>query len=148
MREKMYELQKRELITLEDAAVAVRKQNGHVKVKQAHSLVGVGALGGAFWGLLIGVIFWMPWLGMAVGALTGALSGKLSDYGIDDKFIKEVGETVEPDSSALFLLSHGAVVERLVDELSEFEFEIVETNLSPEDEDRLREAFGADEIAA
>jgi uncharacterized membrane protein len=148
MREKMFDLQKRELITIDDAAVVVRKPNGQVKVKQARSLVGAGALGGAFWGLLIGVIFWMPWLGMAVGALTGALSGKLTDYGIDDKFIKEVGQTVEPDSSALFLLAHDAVMDRITEELSEFEFEIIETNLSPEDEDRLREAFGADEIAA
>src|SRR6056297_2598766 len=83
MREQMYDFQKRELITLEDAAVAVRKENGQVKVKQAHSLVGAGALGGAFWGLLIGLIFWMPWLGFAIGTATGALSGKMADIGID-----------------------------------------------------------------
>nr|WP_223174064.1 DUF1269 domain-containing protein [Haloferax sp. AS1] len=147
MREKLYHLQKRELITIEDAAIAVRKGNGQVKVKQAQSLVGVGALGGSFWGLLIGVIFWMPWLGMAVGAVTGALSGKFTDIGVDDSFIKEVANTVEPGTSALFLLSRGAQMDRIKAELSDDEFEIIETNLSPEDEDRLREAFAAEEIA-
>lgn len=147
MREKMYQLQRRELITIDDAAIAVRKENGQVKVKQAYSLVGAGALGGSFWGLLIGVIFWMPWLGMAVGAVTGALGGKFTDIGIDDSFIKEVANTVQPGDSALFLLARDAQMERIEQELSDHEFEILETNLSPEDEDRLREAFAAEEIS-
>ncbi|WP_435346012.1 DUF1269 domain-containing protein [Haloarchaeobius sp. HRN-SO-5] len=147
MREKMYDLQRRELITLEDAAVAVRKENGQVKVKQAHSLVGAGALGGAFWGLLIGIIFWMPWLGMAIGSVTGALSGKFSDIGIDDSFIKEVGEQIDPGESGLFLLARDAQMDRIKDELSDFQFEIIETNLSPEQETRLRETFAAEEVA-
>jgi uncharacterized membrane protein len=147
MREKLYQLQRRELITIDDAAIAVRKESGQVKVKQAYSLVGAGALGGSFWGLLIGVIFWMPWLGMAVGAVTGALGGKFTDIGIDDAFIKEVANTVEPGDSALFLLSRDAQMERIEQELSDYEFEIIETNLSPEDEDRLREAFAAEEIS-
>jgi uncharacterized membrane protein len=147
MREKMFDLQKRELITIEDAAVVVRKGNGQVKVKQAHSLVGAGALGGAFWGLLIGVIFWMPWLGMAIGSVTGALSGKLSDIGIDDDFIEEVGERIEPGNSGLFLLARDAKMERIRAELSGYEFDIVETNLSPDDETRLRETFAAEEVA-
>jgi uncharacterized membrane protein len=147
MREKMYDLQRRELITLEDAAVAVRKENGQVKVKQAHSLVGAGALGGAFWGLLIGVIFWMPWLGLAIGAATGALSGKMADIGIDDSFIKEVADKVEPGDSALFLLTRDANMPRIKEELADDEFEIIETNLSPEDETRLRETFAAEEVS-
>ena len=147
MRERMYDLQKRELITLEDAAVVVRKENGHAKVKQAHSLVGSGALGGAFWGMLIGMIFWMPWLGMAIGSVTGALSGKLADIGIDDDFIEEVSEEVEPGSSALFLLARDAQLERIREELEGTDFEIVETNLSPEDETRLRDTFAAEEVA-
>ncbi|MFC7099002.1 DUF1269 domain-containing protein [Halobaculum marinum] len=147
MRDRMYDFQRRELITLEDAAVAVRKENGHVKVKQAHSLVGAGALGGSFWGLLIGMIFWMPWLGMAIGAVTGAISGKLTDIGIDDEFIEEVADSVDPGESALFLLARDANTDRIVDELQDVDFEIIQTNLSPEDEDRLREAFAAEEVA-
>ncbi|WP_459191880.1 DUF1269 domain-containing protein [Halosimplex sp. J119] len=147
MREKMYDFQRRELITLDDAAVVVRKDNGHAKVKQAHSLVGAGALGGAFWGMLIGLLFLAPWLGMAIGAASGAISGKLGDTGIDDSFIKEVSETVEPGHSALFLLARDANMERIAEESEDMKFEIIETNLSPDDETQLRETFAAEEVA-
>src|SRR6056297_955480 len=122
MRDKMYELQKRELITLEDAAVVVRKENGKAKVKQAHSLVGAGALGGAFWGMLIGLLFFAPWLGLIAGAAGGALSGKLGDIGVDDSFIKEVSETIEPGNSALFLLARDAEIDRITEEVADVDF--------------------------
>jgi uncharacterized membrane protein len=147
MRDRMYDFQKRELITLEDAAVVVRNQKGHAKVKQAHSLVGAGALGGAFWGMLIGLLFLAPWLGLLAGAAGGAIAGKLGDIGIDDSFIKEVSEAIQPGESALFLLARDAQLERIQEDLEDVEFEIIETNLSPEDETRLREAFAAEEIA-
>ena len=89
MRNSLPKLQKQQLITLDDAAVVVRKADGKVKVKQAVDLVGQGALGGAFWGMFIGLLFFMPWMGLAIGAISGALAGKLSDVGVDDDFIKE-----------------------------------------------------------
>ena len=147
-RDKLFELQKQQLITLKDAAVVVRKENGKVDVKQAQSLVGAGALGGAFWGMLIGLLFFMPWLGLAIGSITGALSGKFADYGIDDKFIKEVGDTIEPGDSALFLLVEDVVADRVIDEMKEFDPEVIRTNLSDEDEENLRDAFAAEEIEA
>jgi uncharacterized membrane protein len=147
MRERMYDFQKRRLITLEDAAVVVRKENGKTKVKQAHSLVGSGALGGAFWGMLIGLLFFAPWLGLIAGAAGGALAGKLGDIGVDDEFIKKVSDTIQPGESALFLLTRDAQIERIREETSDMEFEIIETNLSPEDETALREAFAAEEVA-
>ncbi|MFC7132747.1 MULTISPECIES: DUF1269 domain-containing protein [Salinibaculum] len=147
MREKMYDFQRRELITLEDAAVVVRNEKGKAKVKQAHSLVGAGALGGAFWGMLIGLLFFAPWLGLIAGAAAGAVSGKLGDIGIDDSFIKNVSEAIEPGNSALFLLTRDAKLDRIVEETSDMSFEIIETNLSPDEETRLREAFAAEEVA-
>jgi uncharacterized membrane protein len=146
-RDKLYELQKQELITLEDAAVVVRDQDGKANVKQAHSLVGAGALGGAFWGMLIGLIFLAPWLGAAVGAVTGAIGGKYQDVGVDDDFIEEVGDTVEPGHSALFLLVTQMQEDRVVDELSAFDPTILQTNLSAEDEEKLRDRFAAEEVA-
>ncbi|WP_138004588.1 DUF1269 domain-containing protein [Halalkalirubrum salinum] len=149
MRDRMYHFQKRELITLEDAAVVVRNKKGRAKVKQAHSLVGAGAVGGAFWGMLIGLLFFAPWLGLLAGAASGAIAGKFGDIGIDDDFIKEVRDAIEPGNSALFLLSRDGNLERIEDELSDFEyeFEIIETNLSPEDETNLRETFAAEELS-
>ena len=147
-RDKLFELQKQELIALEDAAVVVRKPNGKVKVKQAQSLVGAGALGGAFWGMLIGLIFLAPILGLAVGAVAGALGGKYTDIGVDDEFIKEVGETVEPGESALFLLVSQVETERVIEELKDHNPTVLQTNLSTEDEEKLRDAFGAEEVTA
>ena len=148
LRDKLAALQKQQIIQLEDAAVVIRRQDGKVKVKQAVSLVGAGALGGAFWGMLIGLIFWMPWLGLAMGALGGAIGGKFTDIGVDDKFIKEVGNTIEPGHSALFLLVSKAVEDKLADELKGTEATVLQTSLSNEQEAKLRELFAADEIEA
>jgi uncharacterized membrane protein len=143
MRDKLASLQQLQLIKLADAAVVVRRQDGKVKVKQAVSLVGAGALGGAFWGMLIGLLFWAPWLGLAIGAASGALSGALSDYGVDDKFIKEVGSTIEPGHSALFLLVESWTEDKVMDEVKGFEAKVLQTSLSKEDEAKLQAAFGA-----
>lgn len=137
-------LQKQGLITVLDAAKVTRRADGKVKIRQANNLVGAGALGGAFWGMLIGLLFFMPWMGLAIGSITGALSGSFSDYGIDDGFIKEVGDRIRAGDGALFLLTTGAVLDRVRDELSHEKFEILHTNLSEEQEAQLREVFAAD----
>ena len=142
MRDALVDLQKQRLVTLDDAAVVVRTLDGKVKVKQAVSLVGAGAMGGAFWGMLIGLLFWMPWLGMAVGAVSGALGGALSDYGVADEFVKEVGSTIKPGHSALFLLIREATPDRLMNELKQFNGKVLQTSLSQEAEAKLKEAFG------
>jgi uncharacterized membrane protein len=142
MRDTLIGLQKKGLVTLDDAAVVVRRPDGKVKVKQAVTLVGMGAMGGAFWGMLVGLLFWMPWLGAAAGALSGALGGGLSDHGLDDGFVKEVGNTIQPGHSALFLLIREATPDKLMDALKQFNGKILHTSLSKEAEAKLRESFG------
>jgi uncharacterized membrane protein len=136
------ELARQQLITVHDAAV-VSWPEGKKKprTKQLNSLTGAGALGGAFWGLLFGLIFFIPVLGMALGAAVGALSGSLADAGIDDGFIKRVRDDVQPGTSALFLLSSDAVIDRVKGAFTGQHAELVSTNLSKEQEDALREAF-------
>ena len=133
------------LITVHDAA-AVTWPDGAKKPKthQLTSLAGAGALGGAFWGMLFGLIFFVPLLGAAIGAATGALGGALSDVGIDDGLIKRVREDVTPGTSALFLLSSEAVLDRVRERFAGQNPELVRTNLSEEQEAALRTAF-ADE---
>jgi uncharacterized membrane protein len=130
MRDKLVELQKMQLISLADAAVVVRREDGKVKVRQAVNLVGAGAMGGAFWGMLIGLLFWAPWLGLAIGAISGALGGSLRDYGIDDGFIKEVGNTIEPGHSALFLLVNSWVEDKVMDQVQHLNAQVLQTSLS------------------
>jgi len=142
------DLQKQRLIVLHDAAVvtwpADRKQP---KTRQLNNLAGAGALGGMFWGMLFGLIFFVPFLGAAIGAGIGALSGALTDVGIDDKFINQVKSQVKPGTSALFALTSDAVIERVRDAFKGTQAEIISTNLSSEDEARLREMF-AEQAAA
>ena len=136
-------MQERQMITLEDAAVVSWPQgNRKPKTRQLHSTAGAGAGWGAFWGFLFGLIFFMPFLGAAMGAAGGALGGSLDDVGIDDDFIKQVREKVTPGTSALFALTSGATApERVIDELRQYDFEIISTNLPEEQEKQLREAF-------
>ncbi len=134
-------LQKMELIKVADAATVKRNLDGKPKVKQAVNLVGQGALGGAFWGMLIGFLFLMPWLGAAIGAASGALSGKAADFGIDDAFIKTVGGRIKPGTSALFLLTSDVVLDKVADALKAYEFEIIHTNLPAEQEAELKALF-------
>jgi uncharacterized membrane protein len=136
-------LQEREMITLEDAAV-VSWPLGSKKptTRQLHSTSGAGALGGAFWGFLFGLIFFVPFLGAAIGAGMGALTGSMADVGISDDFIRQVREKVTPGTSALFALTSGATApDRVIDELRQYDFEIISTNLPEEQEKKLREAF-------
>ena len=144
-RDRLLDVQKRRMLQLADAAVVVRQQDGKVKVKHLTDLVGSGAFGGAFWGLLIGLLFAVPWMGVALGAAAGAAIGRLTDHGVDDKFIKEVAETIQPGHSALFLLIHTGDLAMWLDELKEFDPTVLQTSLSKEDEAKLREAFGAEE---
>jgi uncharacterized membrane protein len=139
------DLTKAQLITLEDAAIVTWPQDKKKpKTQQLESLTGAGALSGAFWGMLFGLIFFVPFFGMAIGAAMGALAGKFSDYGIDDSFIKSVGQKVTEGTSALFLMTSGAVTDKVTDAVKQkgMNFEILSTNLSKEQEEQLRKDFG------
>ena len=136
-------LAKQQLITVQDAATVSWPSGAKKpKTRQLHSLTGAGALGGAFWGMLFGLLFFVPLLGMAVGAAMGALTGSLSDVGIDDDFIKRARDEITPGTSALFLMSSGAVVDKVRDAFRGQQAELVSTNLSDDQERKLREVFG------
>ena len=135
----LLELQKQHLIEVQDAAIVTWPQGKKgPKTEQLHSLAGQGALMGAFWGMLFGLIFFVPFFGLAVGAAMGALSGKFADYGIDDNFIKQTRDKVTEGTSALFLLTSGAVMDKIAPAVKDQKFEIISTNLTKEQEDQLR----------
>ncbi|MEM8780928.1 MAG: DUF1269 domain-containing protein [Cyanobacteria bacterium P01_G01_bin.49] len=134
-------LQKEHLIELEDAAVVVKNKEGKVNLKQAINLTAAGAASGGFWGLLIGTLFWAPLLGVALGAAGGALSGALSDIGVDDDFMKELGETLTPGSSALFVLVRKVTPDKVLEEIAPFGGKVLRTSLSKDDESQLQEVL-------
>src|SRR3954447_5942020 len=139
-------LAKQELIKVHDAATVSWPANKKKpKTRQLASLAGAGALGGAFWGMLFGLIFFIPLLGLAIGAGIGALTGSMTDVGIDDSFIKRMREEIQPGTSALFVLSSNAVVDRVKEAFEGQQMVLVETNLSRDQEDKLREVFSEDD---
>jgi uncharacterized membrane protein len=136
------QLQKEELIKVHDAAiVSWPAEKKKPKTRQLNSLTGAGALSGSFWGLLFGLLFFVPFLGMAMGAAMGALSGSMADVGIDDRFIDEVRDKVTPGTSALFVLTSDAVVDKVLERFQGADMELVHTNLSTEEDQKLRDAF-------
>jgi uncharacterized membrane protein len=138
-------LQAQELIQVHDAAVVTWEAGKRKpKTRELHDTRRAGALGGAFWGLLFGLIFFIPIVGLAIGAASGALFGSLADVGISDAFIKDVREKVTPGTSALFALTSDAVTDRVADAFRGTRAELIRTNLSGDQEQRLREAFAED----
>ena len=138
-------LQNQELIKLHDAAIVTWPQGRKSpKTKQLANLAGIGALDGAFWGMLFGLIFFVPFFGLAVGAAFGALGGALSDYGIDDAFIKKTREKVTEGTSALFLMTSDAVQDKVIAQLRGHDFELIASNLTGEQEGQLRAAFATE----
>ncbi|WP_029432187.1 DUF1269 domain-containing protein [Blastococcus sp. URHD0036] len=140
------DLQRKELIQVHDAAtVSWEEGRKKPKTQQLRGMTGAGALGGAFWGMLFGLIFFIPLLGLAIGAGMGALMGSMTDVGIDDAFIKRMRAEIQPGTSALFLLSTGAVVDKVKDAFDGQDIVLVESNLSTEQEDKLREVFAEED---
>ncbi len=135
------QLQKAHEIELDDMVVVERQQDGKVKLHQP-SAAGAGAVGGALWGGLIGLIFFVPLLGMAIGAATGAAAGKLSDYGVDDNFMKQLGDSLEPGAGALILLIRKVSIDKVIPQIK-VPGKIIQTSLDNESEQRLADALAA-----
>lgn len=138
---KFLKMQKEYLVDLEDAVVVTRKEDGKVKLHQMYNLTASGALSGGFWGTLIGLIFLNPLLGLAVGAGTGAVAGALSDVGINDDFMKQLGEKLQPGTSALFVLVTSSLTDKVLNELRGSGGQILQSSLSHDDEARLQAAL-------
>lgn len=142
------QMQREHLVELEDIVVVHRDHKGHVKLDQSLNLTASSAAAGGFWGLLIGALFTIPFGGAVlplfsglVGAGLGAIGGKLSDYGIDDQMMKDVGAGLEQGKGALFVLVRRATLDKVLAHLSRFEGKVLKTSLSNDLEQQLRAAI-------
>ena len=141
VRTKLLKMQEDYLVDIEDAVVAVKDKKGKVKLNQVHHLTASGAVSGTFWGMLIGLIFFSPFLGAAVGAATGAVTGALADIGIDDHFMKKLSRSLQPKSSALFILVKKVTTDKVLEQLTPYQGKVIQTSLNHEDEDKLKAVF-------
>ena len=136
----LMELQKEHSIELEDLAIAIRQDDGKIKLRQTFKPVATGATGGALWGGLIGLIFFMPLLGMAIGGATGAAAGAATDVGVDDNFMKDLGEKLQPGSAAVIGLVRQANMEKILSEVK-ISGTVIQTSLTGDQETALKEAL-------
>lgn len=141
MRKKILDLQKDYVIELGDAAIAVKQEDGKVKLNQLVNTTAAGALSGGFWGSLIGLIFLNPLLGAAVGAASGALGGALTDYGINDGFMKDLAANLQPGSAALFLEIRKMTDDKVLDAMKGTGGVVLRTSLDKTKEQALRNAL-------
>ncbi|MCA3554092.1 DUF1269 domain-containing protein [Aestuariivirga sp.] len=141
VRKRVLELQKEYLISLQDAVVVVKDADGKIKLNQLLNTTAAGAASGSFWGLLVGLVFMMPLAGVLLGAAAGALGGKLSDYGINDEFMKGVAEAIKPGNAALFLLVRNMTADKVLADLAPYGGTVLRTSLDETKEKALRDAL-------
>ena len=141
VRQRLIGLQKEYLLTLGDAVIATKTDAGKVKLNQLMNLTAAGAASGSFWGLLVGVLFLNPLIGVAVGAASGAIGGALSDVGINDDFMKELARGLQPGNAALFVLVKEMTEDKVLKDISPFGGTILKTSLDESKEQLLRDAL-------
>jgi len=143
VRDELAQLTREHVIEIEDAVVVTRGDDGKVKLHQTLHPAGAGAAGGALWGGLIGLVFLAPLLGMAIGAAAGGISGAVTDLGIDDRFMKELGESLPEGGAALFVLVRKVTPDKVIPRISGYGGRVIQSSLSSEAEQRLQEALSA-----
>lgn len=143
VRDLVFDLAKRYLIKFNDLVIATRDEKGRVKLNQLFNTTAAGAAGGSFWGLLIGLIFLNPLLGVAAGAAGGAISGALTDAGINDKFMKDLGAALKPGDAALFVLVQDMTADKVLAEIKGHGGVVLHTSLDETREKELRDALAS-----
>ena len=141
VRSTLLRLQKEYLVDLEDAVVVTKTKDGEVRLNQTYNVMPASIASGSLWGLLVGMLFLNPLLGVAAGAASGALAGALTDIGIDDGFMRELGEAFEPGTSALFILAREARLDKVLPEISRYGGKVLRTSLPKEQEDKIQAAL-------
>ncbi|ALA19109.1 MULTISPECIES: DUF1269 domain-containing protein [Chelatococcus] len=143
VRQRVLALQREYLIELGDAVVVVKDDKGQIKLNQMLNLTAAGAASGALWGALVGLIFLAPLLGSAIGAASGALGGKLSDVGINDQFMKDAADALQPNTAGLFLLIRKMTTDKVLADLRGIGGTLMRTSFDETKEAALREALAA-----
>lgn len=148
VRDRLIQLKVERSIELEDAVVVDREENGRVKLHQIHQPAAAGAMSGAIWGGLIGLLFLAPLFGMVVGAAAGAAGGAVTDVGVNDQFMKQLGSNLPNGGAALILLVRKVTPDKVLPQIQQYGGEVIQTSLDDESEERLREALESSQSTA
>jgi uncharacterized membrane protein len=143
VRDELATLTREHVIEIEDAVVVERREDGKVKLHQTLNPAGAGAAGGALWGGLIGLLFLAPLFGMAIGAAVGGATGAMTDLGVDDRFMKELGENLPENGAALIVLVRQVTPDKVIPRISQYGGRVIQSSLSTEAEEKLQEALSA-----
>lgn len=141
IRDRVLKMQSQYLIELEDAVVAVKREDGQVKLHQMVNPMAVSTASGTLWGAIIGMIFLNPLAGAAIGAASGAIGGALTDLGINDAFMKDVASAISPGQAALFLLIRKFTADKVLEDLKGIGGTVLRTSFDHTKEDALRAAL-------
>lgn len=146
VRQEFLTLQKEYLISLDDAVIAVKTDDGKIKLHQMVNTTAAGAASGSFWGLLVGMVFLMPVVGVVIGAASGALGGLLADFGINDKFMKDLAGSIQTGNACLFLLIRSMTGDKVLEEIKGSGGVVLKTSLNNEKEQALRDALAGNVV--
>ena len=146
--DELRQLMKEQSIVLDDMVVVERRPDGKIKLHQSGSTAATGAAGGALWGGLIGLIFLVPLFGMAIGAASGAAAGAVTDVGVDDKFLKTLGEKLSEGGAALVVLVRQSTPDKVLPRISQYGGEVIQSSLDNETEARLEAALAGQAATA
>lgn len=141
VRQRLFQMQKEFLVELNDAVIATKTADDHVRLNQLINTTAIGAVSGGFWGTLIGALFMLPLVGAAVGAASGALSGALTDYGINDDMMKDLAASIQPGNAALFILAQKFTADKVIDRIKDAGGIVLKTSLDHSKEQTLRDAL-------
>lgn len=143
-------LAEEQMLTIEDAVV-VYKENDEVKLDQAVNLTAAGAMGGAWWGMLIGAIAGVATggtglvlAGLAGGAAGGAVSGWMSDAGISDEMMKETAAALDGGKAILFIAARTGAPDKVLERLKPFGGKVIKSNLTEDADKKINAILSGD----
>jgi uncharacterized membrane protein len=135
--DKVLELNKDFVVKLTGLAVVDVDAEGKSHVHTPQKIVGVSAAGGAMWGMLIGLLFFVPGVGLLLGGAMGALFGKLGKSGVNEQFRSQVQDMLKPGSAAVVIMAEKITEDKFADAMGPFGGTVLKTSLSEEDEKEL-----------
>lgn len=136
------DLQKDMIVQLQGLATVTVDAEGKSHVETPQKIVGVSAASGALWGMLIGLLFFVPFVGLALGGAMGALLGKMGKTGVNAEFQSQVQSMLTPGRAAVVVMASKITEDKFADAMRQYGGTLLKTSLSEADERELAHELG------